>query len=93
MSRDELHDAAQADTPAHVDIPATTNGLILWLLGRFGVAVVFAASTFYVYRDMRADRLELFNAYQKNMEVIIGFKSVLENQTREIEHLRDTVRK
>lgn len=88
MSRDELHDAAQADTPAHVEIPNTTNGVILWMLGRFGVAVVFAASTFYVYQDMRADRAELFNAYQRNIEVISGFKSVLENQTREISELR-----
>ena len=88
MSKDELHDAANADTPAHVEIPATTNGLILWLLGRFGVAVVFAVSTFYVYRDMRADRAELFNAYQRNIEVISGFKSVLENQTREIQDLQ-----
>lgn len=88
MSREELHQTAQADTPAHVEIPATTNGLILWLLGRFGVAVVFALSTFYVYQDMRADRAELFNAYQRNIEVISGFKSVLENQTREIQELR-----
>lgn len=89
MSRDELHQTAQVDTPQYVEVPATTNGLLLWLLGRFGVAVVFAASTFYVYRDMRADRLELFNAYQRNIEVISGFKSVLENQTREIQELRE----
>lgn len=88
MSRDELHAAAQADTPVNVNVPATGNGLILWLLGRFGVAVVFAASTFYVYRDMRADRAELFKAYQHNIEVISDFKSVLETQTREIQDLR-----
>lgn len=88
MSKEELHEVANADTPAHVDVPATANGLILWLLGRFGVAVVFAASTFYVYRDMRADRAELFNAYQRNIEVISGFKSVLETQTREIQDLQ-----
>lgn len=88
MSRDELHDAAQADTPAYVDIPATTNGLILWLLGRFGVAVVFAASTFYVYQDMRSDRAELFNAYRENIRVIGEFKAVLQTQTDEIKELR-----
>lgn len=89
MSRDELHQTAQVDTPHYVEVPATNNGILLWLLGRFGVAVVFAASTFYVYRDMRADRLELFNAYQRNIEVMSGFKSVLENQTREIQELRE----
>lgn len=88
MSQDELHQAAQADTPHGVEVPNTPNGIILWLLGRFGVAVVFAASTFYVYQDMRADRAELFNAYRQNIEVIAGFKSVLEQQTREISALR-----
>lgn len=88
MSKDELHEAAQADTPPHVDVPATNNGIIIWLLGRFGVAVVFAASTFYVYQDMRSDRAELFNAYKENMRVIGDFRTTLENQTREIAELR-----
>ena len=88
MSQDELHQAAQFDTPSHVEIPNTPQGLTLWLLGRFGVAVVFAASTFYVYQDMRSDRKELFDAYRQNIEVISGFKAVLENQTQEIRDLR-----
>ena len=88
MSTDELHATAQADTPDHVNIPPTPSGIALWLLGRFGVAVVFAASTFYVYQDMRSDRAELFNAYKENMRVIGDFRTTLENQTREIAELR-----
>ena len=88
MSKDELHKIAELDTPDHVEVPLTSNGLFLWLLGRFGVAVVFAASTVYVYRDMRADRTELLNAYQKNIEVMIGFKASLDSQTREIQLLQ-----
>lgn len=90
MSKDELHRVAEFDTPEYVDVPRTSNGMFLWLLGRFGVAVVFAASTAYVYRDMRADRTELLNAYQKNIEVMIGFKASLDSQTREIQLLQTT---
>ena len=88
MSQDELHQAAQLDTPSHVEIPNTPQGLPLWFLGRFGVAVVFAASTFYVYQDMRSDRKELFDAYRQNIEVISDFKAVLQTQTQEIRDLR-----
>lgn len=87
MSREDLHSVAQYDTPSHVDVPQSTPALILWLLGRFGVAVVFAASTFYVYQDMRADRAELFHAYRDNIEVIRDFKAVLEAQSEKINEL------
>lgn len=89
MSRDELFARAEADTPANVHVPASSYGLILWILGRFGVGAVFAAATYFVYRDMRADRAELFNAYQRNIEVISGFKMVIEQHTREIRTLQN----
>jgi hypothetical protein len=89
MSQDDLHQVAQVDTPNGVEVPNTPQGLALWLLGRFGVAVVFAASTFYVYQDMRADRAELFRAYQENIRVISEFKAILENQAREIQRMND----
>lgn len=88
MSQDDLHNTAQVDTPQHVDIPNNTNGILLWLLGRFGVAVVFAASTFYVYQDMRADRKELFEAYKQNIEVMRDFKNALDLQGRQINDMR-----
>jgi hypothetical protein len=87
MSKEEIHQAAQADTPRYVDVPASTPALILWLLGRFGVAVVFAASTFYVYQDMRSDRRELFDAYRANIEVIRDFKHILETQGRKLDDI------
>lgn len=92
MSQDDLHQVAQVDTPQHVEIPNTPQGLTLWLLGRFGVAVVFAASTFYIYKDTRADRRELFDAYQKNMEINMGVKNALEQMNREIEDLARSTR-
>jgi len=88
MSKDELHATAQADTPDHVNIPPTPSGIALWLLGRFGVAVVFAASTYYVYQDMRADRAELFHAYKENTRVMMEFRAAISDQTREIAEMR-----
>lgn len=87
MSQDDLHQVAQVDTPDHVEIPNTSQGLILWLLGRFGVAVVFAASTFYVYQDLRSDRAELLRAYERNTEINMGVKNALENMNEEIKDL------
>jgi hypothetical protein len=87
MSQDDLHQVAQVDTPNHVEIPNTPHGLILWLLGRFGVAVVFAASTFYVYQDLRSDRAELLRSYERNMEINMGVKNAIENMNEEIKDL------
>lgn len=89
MSRDDLIKHAQTDTPEYVQVPPNMYGVALWMLGRFGVAVVFAASTFYVYQDMRADRAELFSAYKSNIEVIRDFKNILENQSRTLDKLSE----
>ncbi len=87
MSQDDLHQVAQIDTPPHVEIPNTPQGLLLWLFGRFGVAVVFAAATTYVYKDMRSDREELLRSYERNMEINMGVKNALENMNNEIREL------
>ena len=88
MSQEELHQLANADTPAVVQVPKTINGLIIWALARFGGGAIFALACVYVYKDMRADRSELFNAYRENIEVMRDFKASLEIQTREIQELR-----
>jgi hypothetical protein len=88
MSRDELHQLAQNDTPAAVEVPKSFNGLVIWALARFGGGAIFAVACFWVYKDMRADRAELFNAYRENIEVMRDFKASLETQTREIAEIR-----
>lgn len=87
MSQDELHNVANSDTPEGVEIPNTPSGIALWLLGRFGVAVVFAASTFYVYQDMRSDRVELMQLHVETINVIRDFRDAATEQTREIRAL------
>lgn len=44
MSRDELHQIAQMDTPASVDIPKTWQGLIAWAIVRVGPALVLSVA-------------------------------------------------
>lgn len=59
----KLHQLAQNDTPATVDVPPTWQGLIVWAVGRFGVSIVFAAvfgyATREVYYDSRKDKDQL----------------------------------
>lgn len=89
MSREELHDLAQKDSPEGVNIPNSWRGLISWAVIRFGVgiliAVVFGLMLKEVYRDMRADRAELFQAYVKSAEAFSRHASAMEGMTREQE--------
>lgn len=41
---DTLHQIAQNDTPAAVQVPPTLNGLIVWAVGRFGGGILLAAA-------------------------------------------------
>jgi hypothetical protein len=79
MSRDDLHSVANADTPRDIEIPNTWQGLIVWAVARFGVgifvAIVFGFATKEVYSDMRADRLQLLDAYRDNTRAIQEFSS------------------
>jgi hypothetical protein len=39
---DRLHAIAQCDTPAAVDVPNNMNGLVMWMVGRFGGGILLA---------------------------------------------------
>lgn len=55
MSSETLHQIAQNDTPAAVQVPPTLNGLIVWAVGRFGGGILLAAACAWalskVYED------------------------------------------
>lgn len=96
MGRDDLHQMAQADTPAAVQVPNTWQGLIVWATARFGVGMIvaaaFAYSTKVVYEDMRSDRERLLQAYQENTRVVESFAGRLSELTKSIDdaHRRAT---
>ena len=89
MSKDEIHEIAQADTPEAVRVPETWQGLIVWAAARFGIGLIIAAVFAYglavVYADMRADRAELFKAYLDNSAVMQEVKAGLQENTRAIQ--------
>ena len=92
MSKDDLHAAAQADTPPEVTVPASWRSLIVWAVGRFGVGIVLAIPAAYacvtVYGDMRNDRAELMAAYQQAIAVMEATKEQIRANTTAIEALR-----
>jgi hypothetical protein len=89
MSKDDLHNVASADSPRDVEIPNTWQGLIVWAVARFGVGMVvagvFGYATKEIYSDMRADRLQLLDAYQDNTRVIQEFSSKIHNLTESMD--------
>lgn len=93
MTAENLHEVAKGDTPDNVEIPKDWRALLLWAVGRFGVgilvAVVFGYFLATVYRDMRADRADLMNAYKEAVGVMQQVSSQIEANTRAIENLRE----
>ncbi len=55
---DTLHQIAENDTPAAVQVPNSINGLIVWAVGRFGGGILLAVACAWalsrVYEDQRA---------------------------------------
>lgn len=89
MSREELYQVAQSDTPNQVAVPNTLQGLIVWAVGRFGVGILVAAafgySTTVVYEDMRADRQLVLEAYRDNTRVIESFANKISELSKSID--------
>ncbi len=54
---DTLHQIAENDTPAAVQVPRTLNGLVVWAVGRFGGGILMAAACAWalskVYEDQK----------------------------------------
>lgn len=84
MSKEEFAEIANQDSPSGVEIPPTWRGLISWAVIRFGVGILFAAvfgvMLKEVYRDMRNDRKELFQAYIQNANAMGNMAEELRNQ-------------
>jgi hypothetical protein len=91
MSQDELHAIANRETPEPVEVPNTWQGLIVWALAKFGsglvVAGVFGWGIVHVYSDMRADRLQLLDAYKDAIIVMQSVAAKLDAQTDAIEEI------
>lgn len=83
-----LHQIAENDTPAGVEVPSSLTGLVMWLIGRFGGGVVIALAALYglnqVYADlreeMRANREVQMQTIRTLTELTGAVKDVLKSQ-------------
>ncbi len=81
-----LHQVAQSDTPSTVDVPNTTTGLVLWLVGRFGGGVLIAVVAVYGLNQVYAD---LRDEIRQNRSVQIETITSITELTFAITHLSD----
>jgi hypothetical protein len=69
MSKEQLVEMANSDTPNGVDFPSNWPGILAWVLGRFGlgvgVAIVFGWFTVRVYEDLQRQNDRILDAFRQ----------------------------
>ena len=70
MSLDDLHEVAQKNTPADINVPQTWGGLFVWAIGKWGVGVVFLGLLVPVYQDLKASNNQLVEVSRANVEIL-----------------------
>ena len=83
MSKDDLYNAAQRDSPAYVDLPKSWPAILAWVTIKLGpwavIAVVCGWATSVVYTHQREDQQLLLAAYQANIKAMDAFTSQLKS--------------
>jgi hypothetical protein len=89
MGTEKLHNLAQSDTPAAVDVPKSWNGLLVWAVGRFGSGILLAAACGWalarVYEDHAAQTRQLMSILEQRARVDAEFTAVLHQLRGSIE--------
>lgn len=78
MSREELHELAQAATPQSVDIPASWPGLLVWAFGKWGPWVVFPIMLYPLYNDLKASNQQFVDITKANVLVLSAMAKQIE---------------
>lgn len=65
----QLHAIANQDTPTNVTVPPTWAGLLMWLVGRLGVAVIAFAGMYLVYQDYKEMTIRVIAAFEQQARV------------------------
>lgn len=88
MSKEELADIANQDTPEAVKVPSTWAGLLAWGAIRYGLgivmAAVFGAATKQVYNDLQRNQERLLTAYIEATLASNRNAEAIENMTDEM---------
>jgi hypothetical protein len=90
MSKEDLAELANSDTPSAVKVPPTWSGIIAWATIRYGLGIVMAAvfglATRQVYNDLQIQQSQLLKAY-------IEATSATNRQTDAVNALKEEVRR
>lgn len=88
MSTDTIHQIAQNDTPAAVEVPNSLAGLLVWAAGRFGGGAVIGLLCLVglntVYQDMKETNRVLLTVVQENVKVNVQTVGALEAMRADI---------
>jgi hypothetical protein len=88
MSKDELHEIAQKDSPPYVDLPKSWPGIFAWITIKLGpwavIAVVCGWATSVVYTHQRADQQQVLSAYLANIRAMDAF-------TEQLQRMQETI--
>jgi hypothetical protein len=91
MTARKLHEFAQEDTPMRVNVPPGYAGILMWLAGRYGVAILVALACMYalnqVYQDYKGLTVVVLEALQKQTEVNTKTLGVMEQLQKTMEEL------
>jgi hypothetical protein len=91
MTTKRLHQFAQEDTPERVQVPPGYAGILMWLAGRYGVAILVAAACMFalhqVYQDYKQLTVVVLEALQRQTEVNAKSLVVMEQLQRTMEEL------
>ena len=93
MSKEELHAAAEASTPAYVNVPQTWGGLAVWAVGKWGVGAVFLMLLVPVYLDLKASNAQLAQISTANVQVLTALAQQVEATNQAVQRLDQTVQR
>lgn len=89
MSKDQLAEIANRDTPASVTVPPTWPGIVAWLMGRFGVGVLvpiaFGWFAFTLYQDSQRQSAALLDAFREQTRTNTEHVHAIRELARSIE--------
>ena len=93
MSREYLHAAAQADTPAAVQVPNSWPALVVWAVGKWGVGAIFLALLIPVYLDLKQSNERFAEIASSTARAVDALAIKIETCNTTIQRLDDAIRR
>lgn len=91
MSRDDIHQIAQRDTPPEVIVPNSWPALAVWATGKFGVgfivAVAFAFAAHQLYGDMKIRDDKVLAAFENSARAQVETAAAIREMTKAVESM------